>query len=251
MKNLLVALFFSLVATAANANCRQALALGLDVSGSVNEREYALQREGLAQALLSPRVSQAIFEMPDAPVRLFVFEWSANIYQRMLVDWTELRAPSDLRLFVENLRGAPVENRPYSTALGGAMKFGVAQLSRHPECWRRTLDISGDGITNDGPLPNLLFRGSEIENIVINGLVIGSGDKEGDPGAVYATDQLATYFENTVVRGPDAFVEKAIGFDDFKAAMERKLLREMSTLALGGWQLPAARQWAELGHKNQ
>lgn len=35
---------------AAQANCRLALALGLDVSGSVDSREYRLQLDGLANA---------------------------------------------------------------------------------------------------------------------------------------------------------------------------------------------------------
>ncbi|MFC6686684.1 DUF1194 domain-containing protein [Jhaorihella thermophila] len=60
----------------AAAACRHALALGLDVSGSVDGREYRLQLDGLAAALRDPRVKQALLAMPAAPVRIAVFEWS-------------------------------------------------------------------------------------------------------------------------------------------------------------------------------
>ena len=45
------ALVASLTAGIAQADCRQALALGLDVSGSVDSAEYALQMQGLANAV--------------------------------------------------------------------------------------------------------------------------------------------------------------------------------------------------------
>ena len=41
---------------AAAAECRLALSLGLDVSSSVDAREYRLQTEGLAAALIAPEV---------------------------------------------------------------------------------------------------------------------------------------------------------------------------------------------------
>lgn len=213
--------------------CRQALVLGMDVSGSVNDQEYWLQREGLAAALMSPKVQAALFEIPEAPVRLMVFEWSGGTYQRPLTNWIEINGPKDISDFVAQLRNAPKQKRPYSTALGNAMQFGVASLQSHAECWRRTLDISGDGKANEGNLPYGLFRGEDLGDIVINGLVIGSDDGQSKPLATYATDQLATYFESNVIRGRDAFVEKAMGFDDFQNAMERKLLRELAALALG------------------
>ena len=41
------------------------------------------------------------------------------------------------------------------------------------------------------------------------------------------------YFKAEVIRGPGAFVEAAVGFDDFEEAMIRKLLRETRGLSLG------------------
>ena len=50
------------------AACRQALALGLDVSGSVDTDEYRLQLDGLAAALTSPEVVSALIS--DAAAQL-------------------------------------------------------------------------------------------------------------------------------------------------------------------------------------
>lgn len=65
-----------LCAGAADAACRQALALGLDVSGSVDAQEYRLQTDGLAAALLHPEVVEAFLALSDLPVSLAIYEWS-------------------------------------------------------------------------------------------------------------------------------------------------------------------------------
>ena len=57
-----LALLALLAATPAQAACRQALALGLDISGSVGAREYVMQREGLAAALGADAVRAAILQ---------------------------------------------------------------------------------------------------------------------------------------------------------------------------------------------
>ena len=133
------------------AQCRQALALGLDVSGSVDAREYRLQLDGVARALLDDTVAEAFLIIPDAPVRLMVFEWSARLHQRQIIEWTDIRSRDDLARVAERLlttRAANVENP--STAIGAAMLYGVKELQAQEECWQKTLDISGDGPANIG-----------------------------------------------------------------------------------------------------
>ena len=52
-------------ASGAVAECRQALMLALDVSGAVDQREYRLQLDGLANALLDPQVVAALETLKD------------------------------------------------------------------------------------------------------------------------------------------------------------------------------------------
>ncbi len=66
--------------TSVAAQCRQALALGLDVSGSVDAREYRQQVGGIAAALASKEVRRKLMAMPSAPMCVFrritaKFQW--------------------------------------------------------------------------------------------------------------------------------------------------------------------------------
>ena len=73
---LVIAAGFVATPGSTEAPCRQALALGLDVSGSVDGGEYRLQLDGLAAALREPAVIAAMLSVPSAPVHLAIFEWS-------------------------------------------------------------------------------------------------------------------------------------------------------------------------------
>jgi hypothetical protein len=46
--------------------------------------------------------------------------------------------------------------------------------------------------------------------------------------------ELSAYFRRRVIHGPGAFIEVALGFADYQRAMERKLLRELEGLVIGG-----------------
>ena len=212
----------------AQAACRLALALALDVSGSVDQTEYRLQLDGLAEALSDPDVAAALFALPGAPVAVSVFEWSGSGYQRMLQDWTLLDTPASLDTLVARLRGWRREAAPQATGLGAAMRFGRNLIDRGPACWQSTLDVSGDGKNNDWPTPMSLRSSGVLGALRINGLVIA---EDGDGGVAAA--ELSAYFRARVIQGPEAFVEVAIGFGDYARAMRRKLLKELETLAVG------------------
>lgn len=206
----------------AEAACRQALALGLDVSGSVDAEEYRLQLDGLAGALEDPEVMGALLAMPEAPVAVAVFEWSGPGSQRLVAPWQRIGGPADVADLTALLRGTQRAQLGQSTAIGAAKRFGAALLAEQEACWRRVLDLSGDGKSNTGPRP----QDSRPGGITINGLVIGAS---GDANGIGA---LASYYRAYVIAGPDAFVETALGFEAFEAAMVRKLKRELQVLAV-------------------
>lgn len=221
------------VHAAAEAPCRQALALGLDVSGSVDAREYRLQMNGLAQALDSPSVRAALLERPETPVEILVFEWSGPQDAATLVDWTQISGAPPLDAVIAQLRA--VERRTDATpgtALGVAMVLGAQHLARRSQCWRRTLDISGDGKSNLGPRPRNVKPQLAGQGITINALVIGADDPPGGDTRQSEIAELSAYFSAEVILGPDAFIEVALGFEDYAAAMEIKLLRELDGLVL-------------------
>lgn len=201
-------------ASAASAQCRLALALALDVSSSVDAREYQLQNEGLARALEDPEVREAFLpRLP--PVALAIYEWSNARHQAIIQDWLLITQPSDLDRVAAALRTHQRTASENPTAIGNALLFGLALFNQAPICAARTLDLSGDGINNDGMTPRRAYRQPGWEAVTVNGLAIGQ------------SEQMTIYYRRQLIRGHSAFVEKASDFEAFEAAMRRKLIREI------------------------
>jgi len=235
LRKALAALSFAIWVTGAagaDAACRQALALGLDVSGSVDAGEYQLQLRGLAAALVSDDVRASLMRLPDAPVRILVFEWSGQDYQRVLIEWTDITSPSRLEAVSQKLRSTTRRPAPPTTALGQAIQVGAGFLNQQPDCWKRTLDISGDGKNNTGPEPHHVNSPEKIGDIVINALIIGVDASSRLSHAELSIAELTAYFAHRVLAGPGAFSEVAMGFEDYERAMSRKLLRELEFLSM-------------------
>ncbi|NNE80948.1 MAG: DUF1194 domain-containing protein [Silicimonas sp.] len=224
MKAALTALMLAWTGGPADS-CRLALSLALDVSGSVNADEYRLQVQGLAAALEDPEVQAAFLAIEGTPVALSIYEWSSSKYQRLIQDWIVIGSADALSSLASKVRRWQREPAPEATGLGAALGFGHDLIARAPACWQTTLDVSGDGENNDWPTPRDLKKQGELRGLRINGLVIAATDE----GAA----KLSAYFRAVVIQGPDAFVEVALGFDDYSRAMKRKLLKELATQPLG------------------
>ena len=231
VKTTLLAL--ALLTSGAEAACRQALALGLDISGSVDAREYRLQLDGLAAALLAPEVAKKALASPETPVFITVYEWAGQTKQRVLVDWTALQSEADLAQVAATLRATRRQSRKGATAIGHAMGYADAMFRQGPDCWLRTLDLSGDGKNNDGPAPEVVRKRAAFDQVTINGLVIGSDSTVGRDERQMEIMDLSAYFRKRVIHGPGAFIEVALGFEDYQRAMERKLQRELQGLVVG------------------
>ena len=207
--------------------------MGLDVSGSVDDEEYQLQLQGVIAALNAPDVQDVLFMQPEAPIRLHVYEWSGPINQTIIVPWTAIQTPADLAQVSGLLAGHQRGVRAPTTAIGSAILAGFSYLNPQTDCWKRTLDLSGDGETNVGPLPETIGDDQRPVGVVVNGLVIGAASVDGETQRFVDIKQLSAYYTANVIRGPDAFVEVALGYEDYAAAMERKLLRELASIAIG------------------
>lgn len=226
----LLAALLALWPIAAGAECRQALAVGLDVSGSVDDREYALQMGGLAGALDHPEVRAALLQMPQLPVWLAVYDWSGPEDIRVILPWTEISGAPVLDRIVATLEQRPRVPGAPQTAVGAALVFGGTLLAQQGDCPRLTLDLTGDGLNNSGARP----RDVRLPPFVtVNALVIGAEKDPSWDGGEPGMAELSAWFRAEVIRGPDAFVEVALGFEDFEAAMVRKLLKELEGMRIG------------------
>jgi hypothetical protein len=206
-------------------SCDLALVLGMDVSASVDAREYRLQMEGTAAALTSAPVRAAI--LAGNGVALSAFLWSGVGEQALIADWQIIGDVVGLEEFAKTLATALRPDFAGRTATGEALAFGVAHLAFAPACGRQVIDLATDGERNSGRSP----REARPGPVTVNALSIG-GDLPLDHGVRGQEPGLTTYLEAEVIHGPGAFVEPAEDFGDVARAMERKLLREIRGLVL-------------------
>ncbi|WP_146586149.1 DUF1194 domain-containing protein [Puniceibacterium confluentis] len=224
---LLLLLWSGPVLAQAGGGCRLALILALDVSSSVDAREHALQQQGLAAALDDPDIRQAILRGAPGTVALAIYEWSGRQQSALVLDWSVLDSEAAVDAAVKTLRLARRSETRFPTAMGFALGYGATLMERAPVCTRRVIDLSGDGITNDGFGPELAYRHFPFEGVTVNGLAVLGADP-----------QVQDYYEDVVRHGSGAFVEVSDGYDGFRRAMTRKLFREISDMVIGTRSLP-------------
>lgn len=211
--------------TARAADCHAALVLALDLSDSVDAHEADLQRKGLASALRDEAVRAAIMPRPGLGAALMVFEWNNPSMQRIIAPWRLLSSDTAIDSFASQLETDPPQRIHGQTGIGAAIRFAARVFASAPPCERRLIDISGDGPGNTGIPPQQVRQSGELADVTINGLVIRNPglDSAQPPGR----DPLP-YYQKNVKWGPGAFVIMVDSYDDYAAAIRRKLLRELS-----------------------
>ncbi len=200
----------------AAAACKLALVLALDVSSSVNSREFAIQRDGLAEAFRRVEVIEAILAPGDAAIAVTAFEWSGAGHQAEIAPWTLLDSAAASRAFADRIGRHERTASSLSTGIGAALAYAARRFASAPDCARRTIDVSGDGANNDGPEPSRFRTRGLFDGITINGLAIQG-----------AYPDPAIYYTVEVMHGPGAFVALARDYQDYPPVIIGKLLREI------------------------
>ena len=223
-------LFGSVFAKSAQA-CSLALVSAIDVSASVDEREYRLQMHGLADALSGEEVRRAIKQVGG--IWYSSFEWSGRNQHAFHINWTWLGSEADIDSVADRLRRVVRGHTEFPTAIGYALGFAAIHLSRLPaECERKVIDVAGDGVNNEGFAPRHAYAAFDLDGVVVNGLVIKGASPDPEP-----------YYRDHVIKGSGAFVEIANGFDDYTRAMTRKLLKEIGSGFVASRTVPDGRDW--------
>jgi hypothetical protein len=205
------------------------LVLAADVSRSVDQPKFQLQREGYAAAISNPRVLEAISSGPNRRIAICFVEWSGVGSQKLIIDWTMIDGANAARQFGDALLEAP---RAFAdrTSISGGVEFAVAQLERAPfEATRKTIDVSGDGTNNSGRDIRMVRDEVVAKGITINGLVILSDRPiPWNPEHTNPPGGLPRYYQDNVIGGPGAFVEVAEDFKSFGRALINKLVAEIA-----------------------
>jgi hypothetical protein len=194
------------------------LVLALDVSGSVNQARFELQKQGYAAAFRNPQVLEAIRSGVNKGIAVTMVQWSDPMIQTQVVPWTIISDERSAEAFaaaVENTQREPFSG---STSISGAIDYSVMLLLKSPYAGsRKVIDVSGDGANNRGR-PAAEARDDAVRaGIVINGLPILALESD-----------LAHYYWDNVIGGPGAFIVVAESFETFGDAILRKLVAEVA-----------------------
>lgn len=213
MRSFVFAALFAFLAPSARA-CEIALMLAVDVSGSVDGDEYRIQMDGLAAALTDRSVMGALVE---GQAQVALMQWTGTGRQTVVINWTQMQTPDDVAAFAFQVATVPRLWRDFSTAIGEAMQLALPYFAIVDDCKRHVIDISGDGISNEGSAPSSHWPALEDAGVTVNALVIQN-----------AGFDLTTWFEENVITGPGAFAVTANGFDEYPEQIIRKLYRELT-----------------------
>ena len=210
-----LALLLTLAFASPIAACETALLLAVDVSGSISNEEYALQMQGLADALDDPAIIEALTEGLD---RLALVHWSGLGKQRLSLPWTAMQTPDDVAALAEAIRHIKRPQDHTDTAIGEALYFSLAQFPAVSDCRRQVIDLSGDGAENAGKTLFAARAAVEAHSITLNAIAIEE----------YAdATTLSGYFRRFVI-SHDGFVVTAKELADYPRAIHEKLLRELT-----------------------
>jgi hypothetical protein len=216
-----------------------ALVLAADVSRSINDEEFGLQRQGYAAAITSAKLMEAIHSGPHGAIALCFVEWAGEAEQKVVVEWATIRNDDDANKFATALLAAP---RAFvgRTAIGTAIDFSMSVLGESGiAADRLVIDVSGDGTNNQGR-PVTEARDAAVNaGIVINGLAIFNR-RAAEMGGYLALHTnppggLAKYYHDNVIGGLGAFVVPIDNFNSFGDAMIRKLVTEIAGVAAAEW----------------
>jgi hypothetical protein len=205
------------------------LVLAVDVSRSIDQTKFLLQRDGYAAAVSNRAVLEAIKSGPHQKIALNFVEWSGYGAQKLVIDWTIVDGADTAHRFGDQIVEAP---RSFAdrTSISGGIEFAAAQIARSPfTAPRHIIDVSGDGTNNAGREVAAARDEVAAKGIIINGLVILSdsqllfnAEHTNPPGG------LEKYYRDNVIGGPGAFVMVAEDFNAFGKAIIKKLIAEIA-----------------------
>ena len=223
--------FFVMTGRPAYAKDRQVdllLVLAADISRSVDDRKFKLQRDGYVSAI-RPRVIRAMTSGPIGRIALCFFEWASANEQNVIVDWVTISGENDARDVAQRIGQAP---RAFAgrTSISAAIDYGLEQLARSShQASRRVINISGDGTNNSGREVTRARdeviekrrdhqRSDHLREIPLATNPLHTNPPEG----------LTAYYENNVIGGPGAFVVEAQSFEAFGQLLIGKLIKEIA-----------------------
>jgi hypothetical protein len=202
------------------------LVLAADGSGSIDDDELALQRQGYADAVTSPEVLDAIASGIHGRIAVAYVEWGGPTSQHVIVDWAVIDGAASAAAFAEALVTRPRAARGYNS-ISAAIDFSVNLIETNAhQGLKKVIDVSGDG-PNIGGRDVRAARDDAVNlGVTINGLVIV---RPGGQVRRVAGEPLDVHYERDIIGGPGAFVMRADETNSFPEAVRRKMVLEIAS----------------------
>src|ERR1700760_2972593 len=202
-----------------------ALVLVTDVSRSIDDGEFKLEKDGYTSAFTSQKVLDAIRGGPTGKIAVSYVEFASSFEVRTVLDWTVIRDKASAQAFVDRLAAAP---RSFwgRTAISAGIDQGVQLLAESGvNATRHVIDVCGDGTNNAGREAAEARDDAVKAGITINGLaIINDHPVSWTFAHVQPPGGLAKYYRDNVTGGPGGFVLEVHDFASFGEAMTRKLV---------------------------
>jgi hypothetical protein len=210
-----------------------ALVLVSDVSRSIDDSEFTLEKGGYARAFIDPTVINAIKGGPAGAIGVAYVEFASSFEVRTVLDWTVIHDKASAQAFADKLSAAP---RSFwgRTAISSGVDRAVQLLAESGlNAPRRVIDVCGDGTNNAGREITEARDDALKAGITINGLAIVNDHPVSWTYAhVQPPGGLPNYYRENVTGGPGSFVLEVHDFHSFGEAMTRKLVTEIASRAM-------------------
>jgi hypothetical protein len=205
------------------------LVLAMDVSRSMDQPKFMLQRQGYAAAISDPQVLNAINSGPHQKIAICFTDWSGPFEQKLVIDWSVIDGMESALHFGDLISASP-RSFANSTSIGAGINYAAAQIARAPfEAERRAIDVSGDGTNNAGRNVQILRDQVVAKGIVVNGIVILTEPQLAqNPQHTNPPGGIEKYYRDNVIGGPGSFVIAAEDYNSFGRAMVQKLIAEIA-----------------------
>jgi hypothetical protein len=200
------------------------LVLAMDVSGSIDNDELQLEREGTADAFLDPDVIKAIQNGSVGRIAVTMIDFSMPPYNKIVVAWHVIHDRASAAEFAELVRKTP-RSLGHRTSISSALELGSLLLESSDKDFtatRKVIDVSGDGANNAGNHMTPVHDKTVANGIIINGLPVMDQQANG-----YFPD-LDRYYAACVAGGRGSFVVVVRNYKDYSVGMRRKLVLEIS-----------------------
>jgi hypothetical protein len=219
------------VATPAKADdVDVALVLVTDVSRSIDDSEFALEKNGYASAFTNQKVLEAIQGGPAGKIAVAYVEFASSFEVRTVLDWTVIRDKASAQAFVDKLSAA---QRSFwgRTAISAGIDQAMQLLAETGvTATRRVIDVCGDGTNNAGREVSEARDDAVKAGVIVNGLaIINDHPVSWTFAHVQPPGGLPNYYRENVTGGPGSFVLEVHDFASFGEAMTRKLVNEIAT----------------------